>query len=111
MNNKRIVLIASIVGIVIIVVILLVFVVTNSFDTSLNEEKCDTLLHKGAPWTVCYRDGEIVATSGYVNIYRADATKKYDFDKIEVFNKIGGSIVIATYEGKLYVGIKPQEKG
>ena len=68
-------------------------------------EHCDELLHKNVPWAICYKKDEVITTVQHGNIYEATKTKKYDYDKVEVFNKIGGSIVIATYEGKLYFDV------
>lgn len=69
-------------------------------------EHCDELLHKNIRWAVCYKKSEVITTVQYGNIYEATKTKKYDYDKIEVFNKVGGSIVVATYQGKLYFDIR-----
>jgi len=70
--------------------------------------ECDKLIHKGVKWGVCYKKGEVVATISSGNIYDATVTKKYDYDKIEVYDKVGGDIIFATYEGRLYFDIKPR---
>ena len=66
---------------------------------------CDKLLHKNVRWAVCYKKDKIIDTVQRGNIYEATKTRKYDYDKVEVFNKVGGSIVVATYEGKLYFDV------
>ena len=71
-------------------------------------EHCDKLIHKNVRWAVCYRKGKIVATVEGGNIYEATKTRKYDYDKIEVFDRVGGSVVLATYQGRLYFARKPR---
>lgn len=74
-----------------------------------DKQKCDELLHRNVQYAFCYKDDKIVVTTQYVNIYRATKTRRSSYDKVEVFDKPGGE-VIATYEGRLYFGLRAECK-
>ena len=74
-----------------------------------DKQNCDKLLHRDVPYAFCYKDDKIVVTTQHVNIYRATETQRWSYDKVEVFDKPGGK-VIATYEGKLYFGLRAECK-
>lgn len=97
--NKKIIFLG------IILILCTIWILYPGEKNNTTKDTNENFIHKNVQWAKCYgKDGSIV-TVQHVNIYEAKFLEKWDYKKIEVFNKPGGNI-IEIYEGKLYIDVK-----